>query len=240
MNWKILRRLVSVEKEELKDEIRILELRKDNLDINLKELKRKHDRLLSENKAIEFDSKKLEHMKKLNESLKNILVGYSDQMREKLMLETTEIFKKLIDKKDKALINNISINSKYEIEVINRLNTIITQDISQGQRQIVALSFITALAKIAGGEERGIDFPLFMDTPFGRVSGNNRDNLIENIPLLANQWILLLTDTEFTINEESKMKQVGKLGKWYRLNQKNDGHSEIEEVSLDATMATRG
>lgn len=227
-------------KEELKDEIRILELRKDNLDINLKELKRKHDRLLSENKAIEFDSKKLEHMKKLNESLKNILVGYSDKMREKLMLETTEIFKKLIDKKDKALINNISINSKYEIEVINRLNTIITQDISQGQRQIVALSFITALAKIAGGEERGIDFPLFMDTPFGRVSGNNRDNLIENIPLLANQWILLLTDTEFTINEESKMKQVGKLGKWYRLNQKNDGHSEIEEVSLDATMATRG
>ena len=156
------------------------------------------------------------------------------------MEETTEIFKKLIDKKDKALISKININHKYEIQVINRLETIITQDISQGQRQIVALAFITALAKVAGGDDSSIDFPLFMDTPFGRVSGNNRDNLIENIPSLANQWILLLTDTELTISEELKIKEVGKLGKWYKLNQISDGYSKIEEVSLDSKMATRG
>lgn len=227
-------------KENLKRDIGNLEGRKDSSIDALNKEKRKYDKLISENEAVKFDSKKLEYMKKLNEDLQNILDGYSETMRKNLMEETTEIFKKLIDKKDKALISKININHKYEIQVINRLETIITQDISQGQRQIVALAFITALAKVAGGEDSSIDFPLFMDTPFGRVSGDNRDNLIENIPLLANQWILLLTDTELTISEELKIKEVGKLGKWYKLNQISDGYSKVEEVSLDSKMATRG
>lgn len=227
-------------KEKLKKDISNLEGRKDSsIDILNKE-KRKYDRLISENEAVKFDSQKLEYMKKLNEDLQNILDGYSETMRKNLMEETTEIFKKLIDKNDKVQISKININSKYEIQVINRLETIITQDISQGQRQIVALAFITALAKVAGGDDSSIDFPLFMDTPFGRISGDNRDNLIKNIPLLANQWVLLLTDTELTINEELKIKEVGKLGKWYRLNQISDGYSKIEEVSLDSKMSTRG
>ncbi|WP_297639070.1 AAA family ATPase [uncultured Clostridium sp.] len=227
-------------KIEIQEEIRSLELKKENLVDALKDTNKKYHRVISANKELQFDKRKLEYIEKLKISLEEILNGYSDSMRKQLMNETTNIFKKLIDRRDKDLINNILINTKYEIEVINRLGTIITQDISQGQRQIVALSFITALAKVAGGSGQEIDFPLFMDTPFGRVSGNNRDNLIENIPQLANQWILLLTDTEFTINEEKKIKEIGKLGKWYRLNQKSDGHSEIEEVSLDETLATRG
>lgn len=234
------KRVCEENKENLKKDIANLEGRKESLIDSLNNERRKYDRLISENKAVEFDSKKLEYMKKLNKELENILDGYSESMRKSLIEETTEIFKKLIDKKDRALISKININNKYEIEVINRLGTIITQDISQGQRQIVALAFITALAKIAGGDESSIDFPLFMDTPFGRVSGNNRDNLIENIPLLANQWILLLTDTELTISEEMKIKEVGKLGRWYRLNQISDGYSTVEEVSLESKMATRG
>lgn len=228
------------DKERLKKDIGNLEGRKESSIDCLNKEKRNYDKLISENEAVKFDSKKLEYMKKLNEDLQNILEGYSETMRKKLMEETTEIFKKLIDKNDKVFISKININHKYEIQVINRLETIITQDISQGQRQIVALAFITALAKVAGGEDFSIDFPLFMDTPFGRVSGNNRDNLIENIPSLANQWILLLTDTELTISEELKIKEFGKLGKWYKLKQISDGYSKIEEVSLDSKMATRG
>lgn len=227
-------------KVRIKKDIDNLEGRKESSIENLKKERRKYDRLISENDAVKFESKKLEYMKKLNTDLQSILDGYSEAMRKRLMEETTEIFKKLIDLKDRELVSKININYKYEIQVINRLDTIITQDISQGQRQIVALAFITALAKVAAGDNSSIDFPLFMDTPFGRVSGNNRDNLIENIPTLAKQWILLLTDTELTINEELKIKEVGKLGKWYKLNQISDGHSRIEEVSLESTMATRG
>lgn len=227
------------DKENIKLDIIKLEQRKNSLESDLSREELKYKKLLSDNIAIKFEVQKLKYIETLNKSLKNILNDYSEAMRESLMKETTEIFTRLIDKKDKDLISKININSKYEIQIINRLETIITQDISQGQRQIVALAFIAALAKVAGGSNSSIDFPLFMDTPFGRISGNNRDNLIKNIPLLANQWILLLTDTELTLSEESKIKEVGKLGKWYKLEQISDGHSEIQEVDLNESIATR-
>lgn len=78
-----------------------------------------------------------------------------------------------------------------------------------------------------------------MDTPFGRISGNNRDNLIENIPKLTSQWILLLTDTEFTTSEEVKLKSTQRLGRWYKLEQISIGHTQIKEVELNENMATR-
>ena len=118
----------------------------------------------------------------LKEQFEKVFKEYSDEMRLKLTTEATSIFKELIDRKDKNLINRININEKYEIDIIGWDQINITQDISQGQRQVVALSFITALAKVASGGSEDINFPLFMDTPFGRISGNNRDHLIDHIP----------------------------------------------------------
>lgn len=207
---------------------------------NLEEEERKLTKLQAEDLSISVDRKKLSYIGDLRKELQAIFEDYSDDMRNKLMEETTSIFKTLIDPKDKGLIDRVVINEKYEIELYNWLGTKITQDISQGQRQIVSLAFITALAKIAAGGTKNIDFPLFMDTPFGRVSGNNRDNLIENLPNLTSQWILLLTDTEFTVSEEMKIKEGNKLGKWYKLDQIKTGHTEIVEYSLDQNIATRG
>lgn len=210
-----------------------------NENSNMDEAQRRFNKLQDEDNSLRVDGKKLKYIKDLRDSLQDIFEEYSYNMRNKLMEETTNIFRILIDKKDKGLIEKIKINEKYEIELYNWLGTKVTQDISQGQRQVVSLAFITALAKIAAGSSENIDFPLFMDTPFGRVSGNNRDNLIENIPKLTSQWILLLTDTEFTTSEEMKIKEVGKLGRWYKLDQIEKGHTQIVEVSLDEKMATR-
>ena len=161
-------------------------------------------------------------------------------MRRKLKESTTEIFNQLIDQKDVNLIKEININDKFELEIFSHDDIEITQDISQGQRQIVALAFITALAQVAAGDSEQIAFPLFMDSPFNRLSGVNRDQLIENIPSLTSQWILLLTDTELTTSEERVVKEGGRLGKWYRINQIDTFHSEIEEVPLTDSMTTRG
>jgi len=79
-----------------------------------------------------------------------------------------------------------------------------------------------------------------MDTPFGRISGNNRDYLIDNIPNLTSQWILLLTDTELSKTEEMRFKSTDKLGKWYKLEQISTGHSEIVPMNINESMATRG
>lgn len=225
--------------DELNTEIQRLTFEIEVKTKELEKLERENNELMEKDVALRYDYKKLDYISKLKSSFEIIFKEYSDEMREELMKETTAIFRKLIDNKDRNLIESIKINEKYELEIYNWHGIKITQDLSQGQKQVMALSFITALAKVASGGNENVDFPLFMDTPFGRISGNNRDNLIENIPNLTSQWILLLTDTEFTVSEEMKIKSTNKLGKWYKLDQIKPGHTNIVEISLTQQMATR-
>lgn len=200
------------------------------------------DENIKNSKKADVDTKTFNILSEIGKDIKAIEKEFTTNMRELLGNYTTDIFKMLIDKKDKDIIDRVDITSNFEINATNKSNIIFTQDISQGQRQILALSFITALAKLASRDEaeNKIDYPLFMDSPFNRLSGLNRDNLIENIPNLTSQWILLLTDTELTLSEESMFKQTGRIGNWYRINQIEVNHSEIEKVSLNQSLATRG
>ncbi|ATD31154.1 hypothetical protein BHM04_08110 [Macrococcus sp. IME1552] len=228
---KELNRLVIIEEHNisnLKEEI--IDLKKDIHNIELRSI---------DDKKIKM---KLNRLYELKDDLHKISTEFNEDIRIKLGELTTEIFIKLIDKKDKDVIDKVNINRNFEINALNYQGLDINQDISQGQRQVLALSFIAALSKIAVNNTNSnvIDYPLFMDSPFNRLSGNNRDNLIRLLPDLTSQWILLLTDTEFTQTEESVFKKTNKLGKWYKINQIETNHSEIEEVSLDETMATRG
>lgn len=204
-----------------------------NLEKELKDMMRNNESLL-------FDSKVIERIDSLRQDIKDISNEFSTTMRHKLRDLTTDIFKKLIDRKDVNLISSININDKFELEIIGGEGIEITQDISQGQRQIVALSFITALAQVATGDNMTITFPLFMDSPFNRISGVNRDQLIMNIPNLTSQWVLLLTDTELTTSEERVFKEEGRLGKFYRINQIEPMNAKLEEVSLHEPLTTRG
>lgn len=226
--------------ENMRGKIAKLKIEIETSDEKVDKLEKELEKMLKENESLKFDAKVLEIMGSLKNDLKDISNVFSSEMRRVLKETTTEIFKTLIDAKDKNLVKQIEINNKFEIEIIGWDETEITQDISQGQRQIVALAFITAIAKIAAGDSDEISFPLFMDTPFGRISGTNRDQLIKNIPTLTSQWILLLTDTELTMEEERSFKQTNRLGSWYRLNQKDLYHTNIESVELFDSMATRG
>lgn len=188
--------------------------------------------LLKKSAENEYEAKRLELIQTVNIKLRDMFEEYSNDTRLILGEETTRIFRRLIDDKDMSLINEIKVNNRYELEIYERSNIRITQDISQGQRQIVALSFVTALAKIADKGVGKIEFPLFMDTPFGRISRQNRANLIKNIPNLSLQWILLLTDTEFTDFEADTFKSENRVGYIYKLHQIDKGHSEIKKVNV--------
>ena len=215
-------------------------VRIDNYKKQKEVLQQQLDQIVKENQNNAFEQKVIDMINSLSNDISSIAGEFSTAMRHKLKFSTTEIFNHLIDQKDVDLIKEININDKFELEIFSHDNVEITQDISQGQRQIVALAFITSLAQVAAGDSEKIDFPLFMDSPFNRLSGVNRDQLIENIPNLTSQWILLLTDTELTTSEERVFKDGGRLGKWYRINQVDTFHSEIEEVSIHDTLTTRG
>lgn len=217
----------------LKDKIEASEKQLDRLESELSDM-------FKNNQTLSFDSKVLEYLDSIRKDVKSITEEFSSSMRHNLSDLTTDIFRRLIDRKDIDLIQKININEKFELEIIGQDDIDISQDISQGQRQIVALAFITSLAQIASGDNILINFPLFMDSPFNRLSAKNRDQLIVNIPQLTSQWILLLTDTELTVNEERVFKDNGMLGKFYRIVQNDVMDAVIEQVEINKPLTTRG
>jgi len=108
-------------------------------------------------------------------------------------------------------------------------------DISAGQRQLLSLAFISALAQTASNN-RLFQMPLFMDTPFGRLSLEHRRNLINHIPQLCAQWILLATDTELRREEAQKIRETNSLGCFYRLVSTDDGSTKIELYDNDKAI----
>lgn len=214
-----------------------------DIDANLlrkEELKRNMDEEIEKDSIIIGLQNEKQFVENLKNKLNIISTDFNDDIRDILNTRTTNLFKKMIDSKDSELIKEVRINDKFELELIGRDNEIINQDISQGQRHIMSLSFIMALANVAGGENNVAAFPFFMDSPFNRLSGNNRDNIIKIIPTLVNQWILLLTDTELTVSEESVLKNTNRLGKFYVINQIEPFHAEVEEKQTDKVISKRG
>ncbi|WP_025161425.1 AAA family ATPase [Paraclostridium bifermentans] len=201
-----------------------------NIDEKIKTISKEIENEEKQEKTLNNDIKKKDYVIKLKKHFEHILDTYSMEMRNKISKETTTIFKKLISDKDIDMIKNIEISEDYEIKVSGWNDNSITSDVSAGQRQIISLSFVTALAKVASGSDSKMNVPLFMDTPFGRISGVNRDNLIKTLPSLTNQWILLMTDTEFTRTEEKEFKDTRKVNNIYRLNKIKNGYTSIEKI----------
>jgi DNA sulfur modification protein DndD len=121
--------------------------------------------------------KKLELTKNTLNELEKIKLDFIEDIKADLEKEATKIFKEIIDVNTKKAFKKIEVNEDYSLEIIGWNDKPFLANISAGQRQIMSLAFITALAKIAGGNDT-LEIPLFMDTPFGRLSGAHRDNLL--------------------------------------------------------------
>ncbi|MCP4763177.1 MAG: AAA family ATPase [archaeon] len=167
--------------------------------------------------------------------LKNIYNKFADEIKIKLADRSTENFSRLADSETLKDIKTIDIDDNYMLDVLNWAGQKRLGEISAGQRQIVSLAFIMSLIQIAGD----LEVPLFMDTPFGRLSGKHRDHLIETIPKMASQWILLATDTEFTAVEANVLKQTSSWGKIYELQKEDEGVTKIIEHQVNEFIPKR-
>ncbi len=232
----------SIEKKIIDFDVEIKVITRDLVTLNedIKDSQKKVSQLEEEEAKQNLEISKLRILEKLEDELNNIYQKYSNNMREKLSSVTTELFKKLIDESDKQLLKEIKINESYEITAVGWSGDSILWDLSAGQKHIVSLAFVTALAKVAAGEERIIDLPLFIDTPFGNISGNNRDNLLTALPKLTSQLILLVTDTEFTNSEISILNSTSKWDKFYKINKLEHGSSIITKIEDTTTYLGRG
>lgn len=224
------KKIKKLKEDKIQNDYRINTLKEeiDNLNINLKEINLELDKYRKLDEELTYENKRLDFLKGLKMTIDEKYNHYIKLTREKLGEETTLIFNKLIDYKEKTLVEKIEIDKNYSMKILYSDGINITEDISQGQQLIVALSFVTALAKMASKSDSIIDFPLFMDTPFAKLSRKNRKSLITNIPKLTRQWIPLFTDTEYTEFEKDIFNNCDKVGKNYLIRKETDKISYIE------------
>lgn len=187
-------------------EIKILEEKKDDLD-------RYYD-------TLDETDKQIAHLNSISGYVDNLIMNVThirdsivDEVRVKLEEKTKEYFFRMIWKKDAfSDVRIIDEDNKYRISVLSDKGQECLGDISAGERQVLALSFTASLYIVSG-----FSAPVFIDTPLGRISGQPRINVAENLPsyLSETQVVILPTDTEYTPEVRSRL--LPSVGQEYRI-----------------------
>lgn len=165
---------------------------------------------------------KYELAQKAADALADMYEVYADDMRQKIESRTKQIFRSLIWKD--SHFQDVRLDENFNLEVIDRYGQPARPELSAGERQVLSLSFITAMAQVSGEEA-----PLVMDTPFGRLSSHHRNSIAKKLPQLTDQLVLFVTDEE--LRDQARKNIEPYIGAEYRLNfDKMTSCTSIEEV----------
>ena len=136
--------------------------------------------------------------------------------------EATEIFKKFTWKKD--YFSHVEVGDDYLIKMNSVKGDDLRAGMSMGETQLLSLAFMLSMISISEYQA-----PLVIDTPLARLSLEVRQNLLNTLPRLTKQLVLLCTDTEMdsvardalgaTVGAECRLKFF-------------DGITSIEEGAL--------
>jgi DNA sulfur modification protein DndD len=153
---------------------------------------RERDRLLERGRQNAEVQDRLTLVENVQNALEEYLVRLTGMKVETLCGTVTECFNRLTRKGD--LLFDISIDPQsFEVRLHDKVGRIIPrEELSAGEKQILAISILWGLAKTAGRP-----LPVIIDTPLGRLDSDHRMNLVQNyFPYAGHQVILLSTDTE--------------------------------------------
>ena len=109
------------------------------------------------------------------------------ELKQRVEAEATAIFKQITTD---ATYSGLRINDNYGLTILDDKGRDVEVR-SAGAEQVVALSLIGALNRLA--VKRG---PVIMDTPFGRLDPKHRAKILQFIPSLADQVVLLVHEGE--------------------------------------------
>ena len=152
---------------------------------------------------------KMDLAQKAADSINQMYDRFADEIRQNIETKTREIFKQLAWKGNH--FQDVLLDENFNLEVIDRYGTPSRSEFSAGERQILSLSFITAMSLISDGKA-----PLVMDTPFGRLSSQHRNNITEHLPDMSDQLVLFVTDEE--LRGQARQNLDARIGAEYRLN----------------------
>jgi DNA sulfur modification protein DndD len=163
------------------------------------DLKEHRERMEIESDAIRRDLRRYELARSSADAAEHLLTNFAEEMRKRIESETDRIFKEMVWKE--GHFEAVRILQDYRLDVIDRYRASALKELSAGERQLLSLAFILAMAKVTGEEAT-----LVIDTPFGRISEEPLHNVAKTLPELAKQLVLLVTDRELDHQAEELIK----------------------------------
>lgn len=112
---------------------------------------------------------------------------------------------------------DVELTDEYAVRVFSQSGEKKLGSLSAGERQVLALAFMSALSKISG-----FSAPLIIDTPLGRISSRPKRRIAKNLPdyLEDTQITFLMTDEEYT--QEVQALLESSIAHEYHLEYEND------------------
>lgn len=203
-------------------EIGALTQKVEQLTKDINSLEKKISAARKEEKREQELSMKYDLAQKAADAIGEMYHVHADNMREQIEAKTKEIFRALVWKE--SHFQDVQLGSDFNLEVIDRYGQSARPELSAGERQVLSLSFITAMAQVSEEEA-----PLVMDTPFGRLSSHHRNSITEKLPQMANQLVLFVTDEE--LRDQARKNLEHRIGAEYRLEfERATSCTTIEEV----------
>ena len=149
-----------------------------------------------------------------------------EQLRDKLRKRVEELandaFKQMTTQMS---YRGLEINDNYGLQIVDASGRHVAVR-SAGAEQIVALSLIDGLNRT--GRAAG---PVIMDTPFGRLDLNHRDNILRYLPSVTSQFVLLVHSGE--IRKETDLAVIAeRVGVVYEIKEISSTQSRLERATL--------
>lgn len=163
-----------------------------DLEYRRAEQQRLSDKLLSKKSLAGKNATKLTLANQVIDAMNDYMTRLTHRKIAQLNRAVLEKYTQLSRKGD--AIKSISVDPEsFRVTLLDSQdNPIAMKELSAGEKQILAVSILWALAFTAGRL-----LPVVIDTPLGRLDSSHRTNLIMNyFPFASHQVIILSTDTE--------------------------------------------
>ena len=200
----------------------------EDLKTEIGNLKKEYQRELRKIRKHTELKKKLLFCSKAMTAAADIKDEIMDEIRNEIEELTRNQFFELIWKREN--FKNVQISEDYDISVLDQNGVEAIGTLSDGERQVLALSFIAALNIISG-----FDAPIMIDTPLGRISKEPKANIAAKLPnyLKGKQLTLLVTEEEYTEEVREKIREF--VGKEYNIDfGETETGNEAEVIEYEA------
>ncbi|TWW08875.1 hypothetical protein E3A20_19960 [Planctomyces bekefii] len=164
------------------------------------------------------DRQRREVAKKLFDLLNEAVDVYRNELRQRVERDASELFRKLTTE---AEYTALRINENYGLRIVHSDGSVVPVR-SAGAEHIVALSLMGALQKNAP-----LQGPIIMDSPFGRLDDHHTTKVIDSLPDMAAQVLLLVYESEME-PRLARSRLQGQLKREYRIGRVTARHSTIE------------